>query len=54
MQFQLNSISTEELLDAKANPEQHQGLRVRVTGYSDFFTNLKTETQDSIIQRYEK
>ena len=54
MQFQLNSISTEELLDAKANPEQHQGLRVRVTGYSDFCANLKTETQDSIIQRYEK
>lgn len=54
MQFQLNSLSKKELLDAKANPEAHNGLRVRVTGYSDFFTRLNDDVQDSIIRRYEK
>jgi len=54
MQFQLNYLNKEDLLAAKANPEQYQSLRVRVTGYSDFFTNLKEPVQDSIIRRYEK
>lgn len=53
MQCQLNSLSKKDLLEAKASPEKCQGLRVRVTGYSDFFTNLREETQDSIIARYE-
>ena len=53
MQFQLNHINKDELTDAKQKPEQHKNLRVRVTGYSEFFTNLECEIQDSIIRRYE-
>ncbi len=53
IQFQLNYTSKEELQKAKANPEKHKNLKVRVTGYSDYFTNLDTAIQDSIIQRYE-
>ena len=52
IQFQLNYTSKEELQKAKANPEKHNNLKVRVTGYSDYFTNLDTAIQDSIIQRY--
>ena len=50
-QFQFNAISGEELADARKNPEKHKNLRVRVSGYSDFFTNLTEELQDSIIER---
>lgn len=53
MQFQLNYVCSKDLLNAKKNPEQYQSLRVRVTGYSDFFTNLHEEIQDSVIKRYE-
>lgn len=52
MQFQLNYLDHNDLIDAKANPQDHGDLRVRVTGYSDFFCRLKEETQDSIIRRY--
>ncbi len=50
-QFQFNAISAEELLDAKANPDKNKNLRVRVSGYSDYFTNLTDLLQDNIIER---
>lgn len=50
--FQLNHMSKEELLKAKATPEKYKNLRVRVTGYSDYFTRLDDTIQDSIIRRY--
>lgn len=49
--FQLNIVSREELLAARREPEKHRGLRVRVTGYSDYFSNLKESIQDDIIAR---
>ena len=52
--FQLNYLQKEDLIKAKQNPEQHQNLRVRVTGYSDFFSRLDEPIQNSIIQRYER
>ena len=52
IQFQLNYMSQEELLRAKADPEKYKNLKVRVTGYSDYFTNLNGAIQDSVIQRY--
>lgn len=52
VQFQFNYVSLEELLDAKANPEKHPNLRVRVTGYSDYFSRLTDQIQDSVIARY--
>lgn len=54
IQFQLNYTSRDELLSAKANPDEYQHLKVRVTGYSDYFTRLDGAIQDSIIQRYEE
>ena len=54
IQFQLNHTSLEELQSAKASPEEYKHLKVRVTGYSDYFTRLDGTIQDSIIQRYEK
>ena len=52
IQFQLNYISRDELLKAKTAPEKYKNLKVRVTGYSDYFINLNTAIQDSIINRY--
>ncbi len=54
IQFQLNYTSYDELVCAKTNPNEYQHLKVRVTGYSDYFTRLEDEIQDSIIKRYEK
>ena len=54
MQFQLNYYSADMLRDAKKNPDKYRNLRVRVTGYSDFFTRLSEPIQDSIIRRCEK
>lgn len=51
VQFQLNYVSTEELRAAQQTPEEYEGLRVRVTGFSDYFTNLKKSVQDEIIDR---
>lgn len=54
MQFQLNYLSKDELIKAKTNPKEYQNLKVRVTGYSDYFTRLAEPIQNSIIQRYER
>lgn len=51
--FQLTYVSKEDLLDAKVCPEKHSNLRVRVTGFSDYFNNLKESIQDDIIARTE-
>lgn len=50
-QLQLNAISRETLLDARAHPENHQNLIVRVWGWSGHFTQLDPEYQDQIIAR---
>lgn len=49
--FQLTYVSKEDLLDAKANPEKHKQLRVRVSGFSDYFNYLNGNLQDEIISR---
>ena len=54
MQFQLNYISREELIAAKKCPKAYRSLRVRVTGYSDYFTSLRESIQDSIVERTTK
>lgn len=45
-------MSQDELLKAKVAPEKYKNLKVRVAGYSDYFTNLNGAIQDSIIKRY--
>jgi formate C-acetyltransferase len=49
--FQLTYVSKEELLDAKSHPEKHKSLRVRVSGFSDYFNLLNGNLQDEIITR---
>lgn len=51
MQFQLSYVSRDELLAAKKSPEKYRNLRVRVTGFSDYFVNLTEDIQNSIIAR---
>lgn len=50
---QYNIVSRSTLLEAKADPESHRDLVVRVAGYSAFFTSLSPDTQDDIIARTE-
>ncbi|MBQ6104283.1 MAG: hypothetical protein IJL06_11500, partial [Kiritimatiellae bacterium] len=51
LHLQLNHVSREELLDAKAHPEDHASLRVRVSGFSAYFTTLSPAIQDDILAR---
>jgi len=51
---QYNIVSRETLLDAKAHPEKHRDLVVRVAGYSAFFNDLAEDQQDDIIARTEQ
>jgi pyruvate formate-lyase/glycerol dehydratase family glycyl radical enzyme len=52
--IQFNMVDTEELLDAKAHPEKHRDLVVRVGGFSAYFVMLSPEIQDDIIYRSEQ
>ena len=51
--FQLTYVSKEDLIKAKKNPADYRNLRVRVTGFADYFVNLNEAIQDDIIQRTE-
>lgn len=50
-QLQLNAISHETLLAAKAHPEEYRNLIVRVWGWSGHFVLLDPQYQDQIIAR---
>lgn len=52
--FQPAYVSREELLRAKCTPEDHKHLRVRVTGFSEYFVKLNEAIQDDIIARTEQ
>lgn len=49
--IQFNVVRKEDLLAAKANPEQYRSLTVRVAGYTAYFTELAEELQNEIIAR---
>lgn len=49
--FQLTYVSKEDLIQAKITPDDYKNLRVRVSGFSDYFVKLKESMQDEIIQR---
>lgn len=49
--FQLTYVSKEDLIKAKETPENYGNLRVRVTGFSDYFVKLRESIQDNIIER---
>jgi formate C-acetyltransferase len=50
---QFNVVDAVTLRQAQARPEEHQGLIVRVAGYSDYFCDLSEALQDEIIARTE-
>ena len=52
--FQLTYVSKKELIAAKECPENYKNLRVRVTGFSDYFVKLNEAIQDDIINRTTK
>lgn len=49
--IQFNVVRREDLLDAKAHPERHRSLTVRVAGYTAYFVELAGKLQDEIIAR---
>ncbi len=49
--FQLTYVSKEDLVNAKKMPDKYKNLRVRVSGFSDYFVFLNEGLQDEIIQR---
>jgi pyruvate-formate lyase len=51
-QLQLNALNAEQLMDARAHPEEHRDLIVRVWGWSGYFCELAPEYQDHVISRH--
>lgn len=51
MQVQVNVLDPQVLIDARAHPERHPNLLVRVSGYSAYFNDLTPAMQAEIIQR---
>lgn len=49
--FQLTYVGKDDLLKAKENPANYKNLRVRVSGFSDYFVRLSPELQDDIVAR---
>ncbi len=49
--FQLTYVSKEDLINAKVTPDDYKNLRVRVSGFSDYFVKLNESIQDDIIER---
>lgn len=53
LQLQPDYVSAEQLRAAQEHPEQWSGLRVRVTGFSGFYTQFDRCLQDEILRRTE-
>ena len=51
VQLQINYLSAGELIAAQQEPEKYRNLRVRVTGFSGFFTTFDKNLQDELIRR---
>lgn len=50
-QMQMNVVSSETLIKAKANPKDYEGLIVRVWGFSAYFNELPESYKDLLIER---
>ena len=50
-QMQMNVVSSDTLIKAKANPKDYEGLIVRVWGFSAYFNELPDEYKDLLIER---
>jgi autonomous glycyl radical cofactor GrcA len=49
--FQLTYVSKEDLIAAQKTPDHYKNLRVRVSGFSDYFVFLNEGLQNEIISR---
>ncbi|MBQ4518349.1 MAG: hypothetical protein II997_07185 [Clostridia bacterium] len=49
--FQLTYVSKDDLIEAQKTPEKYRNLRVRVSGFSDYFVFLNEGLQNEIIAR---
>ena len=52
--IQFNVVNSNLLREAKKEPDQYPDLQVRVAGYSAYFIDLASETQDALIARTEQ
>lgn len=50
-EIQMNATSREVLIDAMEHPENHQGLVVRVSGFSAYYVHIPREVQIDILSR---
>lgn len=53
MQLQITCVNREDLIDARENPQKYPNLIVRIGGYSEYFTRLSSELQQTVIDRTE-
>lgn len=51
MQMQVTCVNRDDLIDAVKHPENHQNLIIRIGGYSEYFTRLSPELQQTVIER---
>ena len=49
--FQLTYVSKEDLIAAQKTPDKYKNLRVRVSGFSDYFVFLNEGLQNEVISR---
>lgn len=54
LHFQLSYVSKEDMKKAQITPANYKNLRVRVSGFSDYFVFLNNDLQNEIIARTEK
>ncbi len=52
-QMQLNAVNLEKMKDAKAHPEKHRQLVVRIWGWSAYFVELDERYQNHVMRRQE-
>jgi pyruvate-formate lyase len=52
-QVQVNLVDREDLIAARAHPEQYADLVVRVGGFSDYYVRLSERLQEEILARTE-
>jgi formate C-acetyltransferase len=53
MQLQVSVVNKDDMTSAQREPEKYRDLIVRIGGYSEYFTRLPKELQDTVIARTE-